>query len=66
MKGNVSMEVIAFIATIAAGYLGSALLGATMNWPDAGAITAIAVMGCFILHEIRTLKRPENTDHPDS
>lgn len=59
------MEVIAFIAAIAAGYLGSALLGVKMNWPDAGAVAAIAVMGCFILHEIRAQKKPENKDESD-
>lgn len=47
------MEILAFFVTIVAGYFGAALLGATMNWPDAGAIVAIAVMGSFILRELR-------------
>lgn len=47
------MEWIAAIVTFIAGYLGSALLGATLNWPDAGAITAIAVMGAFILRSLK-------------
>lgn len=54
------MEIVAFLVTIAAGYLGSALLGANMNWPDAGAIVAVAVMGCFILRELRRRR-----SHPD-
>ena len=38
------MEFIAAIITFIAGYLG-ATMGAVMNWPDAGAIVAITVMG---------------------
>lgn len=47
------MEIIAFAVTIIAGYLGAAIVGSAMNWPDAGAITAIAVMGVFIMRSIR-------------
>ena len=47
------MEIFAFGVTVIAGYFGAALLGDTMNWPDAGAIVAIATMGAFILHELR-------------
>ena len=39
----------AVICTIFAGLLGSAILGNLLNWPDAGAICAIATMGAFIL-----------------
>lgn len=45
------MEFIAAIITFIAGYLG-ATMGAVMNWPDAGAIVAITVMGFFILKRI--------------
>ena len=45
-------EVLAFIVTILAGYLGSAL-GWKMNWPEAGPIAAIAIIGSIILWQIR-------------
>lgn len=52
------MEFIAAIITFIAGYLG-ATMGAVMNWPDAGAIVAITVMGFFILkkNEKRRVKK---------
>lgn len=46
------MEVLAFIVTILAGYLGSAL-GWKINWPEAGPIAAIAIIGSIILWQIR-------------
>ena len=54
------MEILAFIVTIVAGYFGAALLGANMNWPDAGAVVAVAVMGCFILWELRHHKKDKD------
>lgn len=57
------MEIIAVIVTIIAGYLGTALLGSAMNWPDAGAIVAIAVMGFFIL---RKLNKNGKDNQPDN
>lgn len=44
-----SRIIVAVLVTFFAGYLGSALLGTLLNWPDAGAIVAIATMGAFIL-----------------
>ena len=38
------MEIIAGIVTIISGYLGAGFLGLTFNWPDAGAVVAIAVL----------------------
>lgn len=46
------MEIIAAIVTIVSGYFGAGVLGLTLNWPDAGAVVAIAVMGVFILIKI--------------
>ena len=46
------MEFIAAILTFIAGSLG-ATMGAVMNWPDAGAIVAITVMGFFILKRMK-------------
>lgn len=51
------MEIIAGIVTIVAGYFGAGVLGLTLNWPDAGAVVAVAVMGVFILMKIDNLKR---------
>lgn len=42
----------AVLATIAAGYLGDALIGVPMNWPDVGAVFAVATMGAFILRAL--------------
>lgn len=47
------MEAIACIVTILAGFFGAGLLGNWLNWPDAGAVVAIAVMGAFILWAVR-------------
>lgn len=52
---------IYFAVTVVVGYLAIALIGASMNWPDCGAVFAIATMGCFIIREVRAAKRPENT-----
>lgn len=51
------MEIIAAVVTIIAGFLGAGILGLTLNWPDAGAVIAIAVMGAFILKKIDNLKK---------
>ena len=50
------------ICTIFAGYLGAGILGNLLNWPDAGAVCAIATMGAFILMKLNN--KPEN--HHDS
>ena len=39
------MELFAVVVTIVAGFLGAGLLGNWLNWPDAGAVVAVAVMG---------------------
>ena len=51
-RRTANVEVLAFIVTILAGYLGSAL-GWKMNWPEAGPIAAIAIIGSIILWQIR-------------
>ena len=47
------MEVLAFIGTVLAGFFGASIFGNLLNWPDAGAVFAIATMGTFILRAIR-------------
>ena len=43
------MELTAFIVTVVVGFLADSFLGNLLNWPDAGAIFAIATMGVFLL-----------------
>lgn len=50
------MEIVVALITIVAGYLGGAFIGTPMNWPDAGAVVAVAVMGAFILRRIDSIK----------
>ena len=40
--------------TLLAGFLGDVLIGGLLHWYNAGAVTAIAVMGAFIIYEIRS------------
>ena len=47
---------LAFFGTVRVGYLAEAVLGSLLNWPGAGAIFAIAVMGLFLLNELDNLK----------
>ena len=54
----------AVICTIFAGLLGSAILGNLLNWPDAGAICAIATMGAFILDACMSKNETQNEDVP--
>ncbi len=56
--------IMAVICTLVAGYLGSGILGNLLNWPDAGAICAIATMGAFILNEC-TSKKSKSNDQND-
>lgn len=50
------------VCTILAGFLGAAFLGGLVNWPDAGAVTAIAVMGAFIIWEMRKNARKKDEE----
>ena len=50
-------KAVAVITTIGVGFLGSTFLGALLNWPDAGAVCAIAAMGCFVLHAVEDGKK---------
>ncbi|MCI5993747.1 MAG: hypothetical protein MRZ24_06915 [Clostridiales bacterium] len=42
----------AFICTVLAGFFAAGWIGDWLNWPDAGAVFAVAVMGCFILRAV--------------
>ena len=39
-------------ALVLAGFFAASTLGTVLNWPDAGAIFAVATMGCFILRAV--------------
>lgn len=56
------MEIIMALITFIAGNLGSGLLGSSMDWPDAGAIVAISVMGAFILRRLKQNNKKEDED----
>ncbi|MCI9513999.1 MAG: hypothetical protein HFF61_06655 [Oscillospiraceae bacterium] len=42
------------LLTLLAGFLGDIFIGGLLHWHSAGAVTAVAVMGAFILHELRS------------
>lgn len=61
------MIALAFFATVLAGFLTDSLIGVRLNWPDAGAIAAVATMGSFLLWAVRHPKAQEpgrKTDRP--
>ena len=47
------MDYKMILLTLAVGFLGSSVFGALLNWPDAGAIFAIAFVGGRILWLLR-------------
>ena len=47
------MIILSVVATIAAGVLGAYLGAVTMEFPELGLIVAVAVMGGFIMAELR-------------
>lgn len=53
------LAVIAFIVTVIVGYFADGLFGITLNWPDAGAIFAIAAMGAFLLWSNQQKNKPD-------
>ena len=56
-------DIIIAVMTFVVGFLGAVYLGGILNWPDAGAIEAIAFMGFFIL---RRLDKDGKDDQSDS
>lgn len=56
----------AFLFTIFAGYLGAGILGNLLNWPDAGAVCAIATMGAFILSTCMKEDKSQNDSDSNS
>lgn len=50
------------VVTIIAGYLGTCTLGNMLNWPDAGAIVSVCVMGGFLLRKMQQNKDNNTQD----
>ena len=44
------------------GFFATGILGSWLNWPDAGAVFAIATMGAFLMWEVRKLTREEQEE----
>ena len=53
------MPIFAFFLTIFVGFFATGIFGSWLNWPDAGAVFAIATMGAFLMWEVRKLTREE-------
>lgn len=61
------MDIITFVIAIVAGYLGTSIFGNLMNWPDVGAIFAIAFVGARIVKKLDQKRNsPESPDSKSS
>ena len=54
------MPIFAFFVTIFVGFFADSIFYNWMNWPDAGAVFAVATMGAFILWTLREKKRGDD------
>ena len=54
------MPIFAFFVTILVGFFAAGIFSNWMNWPDAGAVFAVATMGAFILWTLREKKRGDD------
>ncbi len=54
------MSIFAFFVTIFVGLFSTAIFGSWINWPEAGAVFAVATMGAFILWTLREKKRGDD------
>ena len=43
------LSIFAFIVTVVVGLFATAICGSWINWPEAGAVFAVATMGALIL-----------------
>lgn len=59
------MPVFAFFVTILVGFFAAGIFGNWLNWPDAGAVFAVATMGAFILWTLREKKRGDDDQEDD-
>ena len=51
------------LITLVGGHLWDMFIGAPLNWPGSGAIFAVALMGSFIIHEIRESRETDRKDN---
>ena len=57
------MDIVTFVIAVVLGYLGIVIFGSLLNWPDAGAVFAIAFVGARI---VKILKQKSNgPESPD-
>ena len=56
------MAIFAFFVTIFVGFFATGIFGSWLNWPDAGAVFAVATMGAFILWALREKKRDDGPE----
>ena len=56
------MPIFASFVTILVGFFAAGIFDNWMNWPDAGAVFAIATMGAFLMGEVRKLTREEQEE----
>ena len=56
------MPIFAFFVTIFVGLFSTAIFGNWINWPEAGAVFAVATMGAFILWTLREKKRGDDQE----
>lgn len=56
------MPIFAFFITILVGFFGAGIFGSWLNWPDAGAVFAVATMGAFILWALREKKQKDDPE----
>ena len=54
------MPIFASFVTIFVGLFSTAIFGNWINWPEAGAVFAVATMGAFILWALREKKRDDD------
>ena len=54
------MPIFAFFVTVFVGLFSTAIFGDWINWPEAGAVFAVATMGAFILWTLREKKRGDD------
>ena len=60
------LSIFAFIVTVVVGLFATAIFGSWINWPEAGAVFAVATMGALILWVLQERwKAQEGEDRRD-
>ena len=53
---------VSMLLTVVGGFLAAGTIGNAMNWPDAGAVFAVAIMGACILAELRRKNKKKDEE----